>query len=243
MPATACAAAAYWFSAISALPLPTFAAVAISTLCASVPLASAIAESNDATATANTSAPVRGWSYTTSVPAPLLSGMPLQKSSASCISAYPRAKYISAISALLVGSNSSRSGIAWFAAVRTRLMLRYMPVTCVFSNCTFRWSVSSFWMNVELVVHSSVSRPPYSQVPSPPAVMLMKRPSAPLATARAPGSEFTLPGMIRSGSSTSRSESVTLLQAGPSASNTAATMSCARRIEMRFAYALVSVSG
>src|SRR5687767_15875417 len=49
--------------------------------------------------------------------------------------------------------------------------------------------------------------------------MVMNRPMAPLATARAPGSEFTLPGMIRSGSSTSRIVSVMLLQAGAVASS------------------------
>ena len=40
------------------------------------------------------------------------SGMPLQKSDASCSSAYPRAKYISAIAALFVGAYCLSDAIA-----------------------------------------------------------------------------------------------------------------------------------
>ena len=56
----------------------------------------------------------------TASPAASLSGMPLQKSCASCICAKPRMKYISAMSDAGVGFHLFRRSIAWLADVGTR---------------------------------------------------------------------------------------------------------------------------
>ena len=90
--------------------------------------------------------------------------MPLQKSDANCSSANPRAKYISAMSAAGVGLYLLSSAIAWFAdgahaIERAQLAVAPSPLL----SWIERWSVSSFWTNVELVAHSSTSRPPNSQ--------------------------------------------------------------------------------
>ena len=122
-----------------------------------------------------------------SSPAPSLSGMPLQKSDANCSSAKPRAKYISRDvrrrrRLVLVeqrrspGSPTCARGTAREASLLTVELFSWI----------WRWSVSSFWTNVELVAHSSTSRPPNSHVLSPSAVAVRSRDSAPLRTAVAP---------------------------------------------------------
>ena len=93
------------------------------------PFTSASAESYDATATAKTCDTGSGEPNTKVSPDASDRGMPLQKSCASCISAKPRAKYISARSAIRVGWYSASPAIAWLDAVRTRARLRNMPVT------------------------------------------------------------------------------------------------------------------
>ena len=55
--------------------------------------------------------------------------MPLQKSEASCISANPRARYISASEARELGLNFLSDSMASYARVRVRYKLRSIPVT------------------------------------------------------------------------------------------------------------------
>jgi hypothetical protein len=79
-----------------------------------------------------------------------------------------------------VPRNSRSATIAWLAAVRTRCSERNWSRTVELFSTTFRWSASSFWMNVELVDHSSASSPPNSHVLSPDAVAVRSRPRAPM---------------------------------------------------------------
>jgi hypothetical protein len=88
-----------------------------------------------------------------------------------------------------VGLYLVSSPIAWLASVRTRYSARNSPLTVALFNWMERWSVSSFWTNVELVAHSSTRRPPNSQLLSPSAVAVRRRASAPLRTATAPAAD------------------------------------------------------
>src|SRR6185437_8338152 len=72
-----------------------------------------------------------------------------------------------------------------------------------------RWSVSSFWTNVELVCHSSASSPPNNQVLSPPAVAERSPDSAPLRTAMAPAADCTDSGSMMLGLGASSRASLT----------------------------------
>jgi len=105
----------------------------------------------------------------------------------------------------------------------------------------FRWSTSSFWTNVELVDHSSASRPLNSQLGSwmveVDTVAWRSRPIAPTYSAFAPSAFWIVPGTTRSGSSASSRESVTLLQAisevAPAAAINVATAASRPRKSMR----------
>src|SRR3990172_6547792 len=84
-------------------------------------------------------------------PEPSLSGVPLQKFCASVSSATPRAMYSSPMFADCAGRKIFIAAMAWFAEVRTWLMLRYWPWIELLSGGLLndRSSASSFWMKSE----------------------------------------------------------------------------------------------
>jgi hypothetical protein len=134
--------------------------------------------------------------------------MPLHALSASWFSVYATMRYISAI---FHGSASNRSSasIACFAESRARYVKRNALRTLVLFGSEFRRSASFRSVNVSPERYSSASRPPSSRKLSLPLVARLSRAIAPTRIASAPLALLMSPGLMTSGSVTSRISSAT----------------------------------
>ena len=223
---TSAAASACRFSPSNARAFVTSRARRIFVPSASVALStSASPESAEAIATSNTSAFVRGVSYLISSTLPSLSGMPLQKSLAICISANARAKYSSAIFATSVSPELLHR--------LDRLCRRRARPREVAEHALDGRVARLDGPLVRLVVLNErrargplVGEQPTEQPRAPlapvatdePPVAWRKRPSAPTYSACAPSVELISVGSMTSGSTASRSVSF-VLQAASTPTN------------------------
>src|SRR5690348_2732214 len=111
----------------------------------------------------------------------------------------------------------------------TRYRARISVVMVALLSWIDRWSVSSFCTNVELVAHSSTSKPPNIHVLSPSAVAVRSRASAPFFTAPAPAADCTDDGLMMDGFTASSRFVLTVSQPTSAAAATIATQEAPAR--------------